>query len=162
MPAPAVNTALHTYINDHLSGSHAALQLLDHLIANATDADRAFFTTLHAEVSADRTTLERVLAQSGGEPSHVRQAGGWLLERAGRLKLAFDDPSQQSLARLEAIEMLSLGVYGKRALWRALAVAARPDLRAFDFPALEQRADHQHQQIEARRLEAARRVLGAP
>jgi len=161
MPARAANTTLHTYLNDHLSGAYGALQLLDHLIAASADGDeRAFYTTLHAEISADKTTLERVLEQSGGEPSSVRQAGGWLIERASRLKLSFDDVSHKALARLEGIEMLSLGVYGKRSLWRALAVAAHPDLRGFDFSALEQRADRQHQQLEARRLQAARQVLG--
>ena len=160
MPASSVNAALHTYINDHLSGSAMALQLIDHLIATATHEDeRAFLTKLHQEVSDDRDTLERVLAQSGGQTSRVRQAGGMLMERLGRLKLAFDDPSQQSLARLEALEMLTLGVHGKGGLWRALAVAAPPELKNTDFSALERRAIEQHQQIDARRLEAARRVL---
>ena len=161
MPASTVNASLHTYMNDHLSGATMALQLIDHLLATVTHEDeRSFLTRLRQEVTDDRHTLETVLTQSGGQTSSVRQAGGVLMERLGRLKLAIDDPSQQSLARLEALEMLTLGIHGKGALWRALAVAARPELQGTDFGALERRASEQHQQIEAHRLETARRVLG--
>jgi len=162
MPPNAVNSALHTYLNDHLSGSSAALQLLDHLIDSAAQGDeRNFFAGLRAEVDADRNTLEGVLTDSGGQSSSLRKAGGFLMEWIGRLKLTFDDPSHQQLSRLEALEMLALGLNGKRSLWRALAVAGHPDLHGYDFAGLELRAEDQHQRVEARRLEAARRVLGA-
>ena len=161
MALPAVNTTLHTYLNDHLSGSSAAIQLLDHLIDTAAhDQERSFFQQLQSEVAADRATLEQLLVQSGGEPSGLRKAGGALMEWLGRLKLAFDDPSHQQLSRLEALEILALGLHGKRGLWRALAVAAA-DPHGLDFTELERRAEDQHQHVEARRLETARRVLGA-
>ncbi len=162
MPPNTVNTALHTYLNDHLSGSSAALQLLDHLIDSATaDDERSFFARLRADVDADRDTLERVLAESGGQASQLRTAGGALMEWIGRLKLTFDDLSHQQLSHLEALEMLALGLQGKRSLWRALAVANPPGLHGHDFASLERRAEDQHQHVEARRLEAARHVLGS-
>jgi hypothetical protein len=156
-------TALHTYLIDHLSGASAALQLIDHLIdSSARDEERDFFLGLRTEVDDDRKTLEQVLAASGGQSSPLRRAGGSLMEWIGRLKLTFDDPSHQQLSRLEALEMLALGLHGKRSLWRALAVANPPRLHGHDFAVLERRAEDQHQRIEARRLEAARTVFTTP
>jgi hypothetical protein len=48
----------------------------------------------------------------------VRDLGGWLAEKAGQLKLLFDDPKHGTLGRLEALEFLELGILGKRGLWR--------------------------------------------
>jgi hypothetical protein len=160
MASNSGNPALHAYLHDHLSGSSAALQLLEHLIDSAAqEEERSFFIQLRMEVNDDRTTLEQLLAESGGEVSQLRKAGGSVMDWLGRLKLTFDDPSHQRLSRLEALEMLALGLHGKRSLWRALAVANPPGLHGHDFAALEQRAEHQHQRVEAKRLEAARRVL---
>jgi hypothetical protein len=161
MASPALNTALHTYLNDHLSGSSAAIQLLDHLIDSAPDEEeRAFFRGLHAEVSADQRTLERILEESGGQSSTLRRAGGAVMDWLGRLKLTLDDPSYRQLSHLEALEMLALGILGKRSLWRALAAAGHTTMHNHDFAALERSAEDQHQAVEARRLDAARRVLG--
>jgi hypothetical protein len=58
---------------------------------------------------------------------------------------------------------LGLGILGKRALWRALAVVAEGDgrLRGMDFHHLAARAHAQDTPVEERRLEAARTVLRA-
>ena len=40
------------------------------------------------------------------------------------VKLRLDDPSGGALHRLEALEAVSVGIEGKRLLWRALAAAA--------------------------------------
>jgi hypothetical protein len=79
------------------------------------------------------------------------------------LKTAIDDPSDGSLRTLETIELLALGIDGKRALWHSLA--ALPDQSvsaAADFDRLIERADQQRQAIELHRLEAARAALAMP
>ncbi len=153
---------LATYLNDHLAGSTAALQLLDHLVETAgTPAERQFFTTIRAEVADDRATLEDLTRRIGDGPSTLRHIGGWLAEKASRLKLMLDDPSGHTLKELEALEMLTLGIHGKRGLWRALGEVSTvvPALAVVDLLRLEERADDQHARVEARRLDAARRVL---
>ena len=51
-----------------------------------------------------------------------------------------DEPGD--LSRLEVLEMLTTGVHGKRALWRALRVVAvrYEELRGLDLDLLERRA----------------------
>jgi hypothetical protein len=91
-------TPLVSYLNDHVAGSRTALELLDYLIDSQRDVEsRAFFTTLRADIAADRQTLEDTIARLGIEPSPIRDAAGWFAERMTRLKLAIDDPGPQRL-----------------------------------------------------------------
>lgn len=154
--------ALRTYLNDHLGGSAAGLQLLEHLATAArVPADKEFFLALHAEISEDRDVLDRLIKEAGGQASTVRQAGGWLAAKMGELKLAFDNPVRGTLDRFEALEAIALGILGKRALWSALRTLTPtpPELQGVDLDALERRAREQHDRVEARRLESARRAL---
>jgi hypothetical protein len=155
--------ALIVYLNDHLAGSTAALQLLDNLHDTAEGLeDRRFFEALRSAVSEDRETLLRVMRDVGGRESAVRHAGGWIAERVLQLKLAYDGAGDRALAALEALELLALGILGKRALWRALAAAAPglPNLKDVDFEHLMERAGEQHDRVEACRLDWARKAFG--
>ena len=149
--------ALVTYLNDHLAGSTAALQLLDHLVEESDPGDsRKFFSTLRAEIAEDRSMLDDLIRRIGDHPSTLRDVGGWLAEKVGRLKLKLDDPAGNSLKELEALEVLVLGIHGKRLLWAALMVVARavPQWADVNFARLEQRAVEQEARVEARRLDA--------
>jgi hypothetical protein len=154
--------ALRTYLNDHLAGSVAALELLDHLADLHPDPDRKqFFIGLHAEVEEDQKVLERLLDQVGGEQSTVRKAAAWLTEKFGQAKLRLDDLEDGQLRVLEALETVGLGIQGKLTLWQALATVADrvPQLRGVDFTRLEQRAIQQHQRVDVQRLQSARAAL---
>jgi hypothetical protein len=153
--------ALTSYLNDHLAGSVAAVELLE----RATHAHEgtelgSFFQGLGQEIEADQETLRRLLERLGGSENRLKQAGAWLTEKASRLKLGGPD-ERTPLGQLETLETLGLGILGKLALWRLLQdVAPRhPGLTGVDFARLEQRAAHQHDQVEARRLEAGRQAL---
>ena len=154
-------TALSTYLNDHLGGATAALQLLEHLADSAATPDeRAFFRTLHAEVAEDQGVLERLIERTGGQPSGFRQVGGWIAAKLTELKLTADNPARGTLDRLQALEMLALGILGKRALWRALGQLQHfPGVQQLDLVRLEQRAQDQYERVEDRRVLAARRAL---
>jgi hypothetical protein len=155
---------LRTYLNDHLAGSVAALELLDHLADLHPDPDRKrFFTGLRAEVEEDQTVLQKLLEKVGGKESTVRKAAAWLSEKFAEAKLHLDDLGDGQLRALEAIEALGLGIQGKLALWRALgAVADRvPQLQGVDFARLEHRAIQQHERVETQRLQTARVALTA-
>lgn len=155
-------SAITTYLNDHLGGSAAAVELLDRLIDRAASPEETgFFTTLRAEIEEDRTTLSDLINRFGGSPSGVRELGGWLAAKAALLKLRFEDTAGGDLELLEALEAIVIGIHGKSRLWRALSAAAPglPELRAMDFAALERRADEQHARVETRRIAAARGAL---
>lgn len=151
-----------TYLNDHLAGASAALELLEHLEeAHAgTDLGREV-AGLRAEVAEDRQELEAIMGRLDVGESRTRKASAWLAEKAAQLKLRLDDPAGGALRLFESLEALSLGIEGKRSLWRALAAASEddPELRVANYEALERRAEEQRLRVETMRLEAARRAL---
>jgi len=155
---------LATYLNDHLAGSVAAIELLDHLRKLSRGTEReALFTELQSEIEGDQQVLKELLRGLGETQSRVRQAAAWLTEKVGEAKLKLDDPGSGELRLLEALETLELGILGKLALWRALAVAAdgMPQIQRLDLAGLQRRAEEQHGRVEAERLKVARAALGA-
>jgi hypothetical protein len=153
---------LTTYLNDHLAGSVAALELLDHLIGHQKGtSSEAALAQLRREVEKDQKTLQALLLEIGGQVSRVRQAAAWLTEKLGRAKLRLDDSGSGSFHMLEALEVLALGIQGKAAMWRALAAlsAQLAQTSPLDYAALEQRAMGQFQRVETLRLQAARAAL---
>ncbi|HWN17333.1 MAG TPA: hypothetical protein VNO19_00325 [Gemmatimonadales bacterium] len=155
---------LTTYLNDHLAGSVAAIELLDHLRKASSGTERGtLFTALQSEIEEDQKVLKELLRGLGEQPSRVRQAAAWLTEKVGEAKLKLDDPGSGELRLLEALETLELGILGKLALWRALGVAAErvPQIRRLDLAGLERRARDQQVRVETERLKVARAALGA-
>lgn len=151
------------YLNDHLAGSVTAIELLEYLEKTFTGtATGRFAAELRADILADRRELEALMARLHVEVRSPRKAATWVAEKLTEVKLRLDDASGGALHRLEALEAVSVGIEGKRLLWRALAAAAEgtPGLRGTDYGRLEQRAEDQRQRVEAFRLEAAREALG--
>ena|ERR1700692_2634435 len=151
---------LATYLNDHLGGAQIALQLLE---AMRTEHDnpalREFAGTLLPEISADDRTLQSIAEKIGAGPSAIKQASGWLLEKASRLKLGHTGSTNFEM--FESFELLALGIQGKICLWKALNVASDLDsrLREFSFDELIDRAQRQYEQVEMERLQLARTIL---
>jgi hypothetical protein len=154
---------LTTYLNDHLAGSVAAIELLDHLreVSRGTEREK-LLAALHSEIEEDQAVLQGLLRELGGKESRVRKAAAWLTEKLGEAKLKLDDPGTGELQLLEALESLGLGILGKLALWRALEVAREqvPELRKTDFIRLRSRAQAQHDRVEAERIRVARMAFG--
>ncbi|HET8622660.1 MAG TPA: hypothetical protein VFM14_03785 [Gemmatimonadales bacterium] len=156
------NSHLVRYINDHLAGSVTAIELLDRLIEEPPDAaDREFLPMLRNEIEADQQVLKQLLNEVESSENLVRKAAGWLAEKAIGLKLRWDDPDNDGFRLFEALELLALGIWGKRALWRALATLSPmpPAIQRLDLEGLQQRADGQHAAVERRRLLAAREAF---
>jgi hypothetical protein len=151
------------YLNDHLAGSVAALELVDHLIKTYKGKPlEQFFQNLRHEIDADQKTLQDLIEKLGNKESAVRKAGAWVAEKVSRAKIQVSDSAKNQLGLLHALEGLVLGISGKRALWAALAVAADavPQLRELDYAWLQKRASEQCDRVEAKRLEVAREVFG--
>jgi hypothetical protein len=153
--------ALQTYLNDHLAGSVMAIELAERTIReNEGGPVAARLSPLVEQIREDQTVLKGVIERLGTGESSLKKAGAWLAEKAGRVKLGGTD-EPRDLSRLEVLEMLTTGVHGKRALWRALRVVAvsHEELRGLDLDLLERRAVEQHDELEAMRLEAAKAAL---
>jgi hypothetical protein len=150
---------LHTYLNDHLAGSVAAIELLDHLIEqHSEDRFGKTFRDLRDEIQADQETLRNLIRKLGAKESAIRKTGAWLAEKFSQVKIGDAD---DSAGLLQALEALALGITGKQLLWRALAAIA-PNflaLQGSDFGELEKRAREQFERVEALRIQMAREAF---
>jgi hypothetical protein len=90
-----------------------------------------------------------------------RTATAWLIEKLSRLKLRVDDAGDGALQFLEGLELVEVGIEGKRELWRALDATSGqlPLLKGIDFEHLIHRAEEQHDRVEAVRVETAKTAL---
>jgi len=93
----------------------------------------------------------------------VRDTGAWMAEKLARTKLGFSKGKTVGLRLVESLEILQLGITGKRLLWRAMfaAIKSSPVFQQSDFIALETRTTKQLERVETKRLEAARATFGA-
>jgi uncharacterized protein YukE len=150
---------LHTYLNDHLAGSVAAIELLGELVEHhSEDRFAKTFRDWRAEIQADQETLRNLIRKLGGEESAMRKAGAWLAEKFSRMKVG---DMADSTGLLQALEALALGITGKRLLWRSLAAISTdyPALQGTDFGELEKRAQDQFERVEASRIQMAREAF---
>jgi hypothetical protein len=153
---------LATYLNDHLAGSVAGVEMLAHIADKQSGlVDRETILRIKRDVEEDRGTLEALMARLGIDQSRSRKAIGWLSERFTRLKLAADDPGDHHLRAFEMIELISLGIEGKLSLWKSLAAAAptSPVLGGVDYPTLMARAREQRMLLEPMHAALARTAL---
>lgn len=142
---------LATYLDDHLAGSTGALELLDNLIdTHAGKPLHAFLKQLRDDIEADQTKLKQLISDLGIEESSIRKAGAWVAEKLSRAKLRSGDNDRPNLALLQSLESLSIGIAGKRSLWRVLRRLADSSARLprLDFEDLEKRAIHQYERVQ--------------
>ena len=152
--------ALLTYLNDHLAGSVAALELMDLLLRAGPAGEREAYRSIRTEIEEDQRVLQQIIERLGGKESRVRKAAAWLTEKLGRAKFRIDDPGDGELRTLEALEAVCLGIQGKLALWRALqAVGPLPETAGLDLSGLQRRASDQFEHIDRLRLRAAQAAL---
>jgi hypothetical protein len=154
--APDADTALSVYLNDHLAGSAAGVRLARRCEEAHRGSDLGrYLETLVGEIEEDRRVLERVMSRVGARSNPVKQAGALGAEVLARLKNVTPVfGSGPTTARLEEIELLSLGIEGKRLLWGLLNEMSTSDdrLREFDFAALEEGAKKQRDDLEPFRI----------
>jgi hypothetical protein len=154
--------ALSVYLNDHLAGSVAAVDMIEQAMdRNKATPLGAFLKQLLDGVRADQATLQRLMEQFGVEKSGVKQATSWAAEKFSRLKFMTTGRTSEGLRNLLELEALLLGVLGKRSLWLSLKAAseADPRLQQADLDTLIKRAEDQISGLEQRRDEAARQGL---
>lgn len=158
---PDRNRGLGGYLNDHLAGSVAGLRLAQRCHARDPESELGrHLADLVGEIEEDRGVLKHVMAVLEVRPDRVKEVAALGAEMLTSMKnhLPGLGAGSDAVARLEEIELLSLGVEGKRLLWVALGSLASSDgrLKEFEFGELERRAQKQREGLERFRLELAK------
>jgi hypothetical protein len=154
---------LATYLNDHLAGATAGLDVARRIARDNQDNDYgAAVAEIAGEIAADREALEEVMDRLGVGRDQLRLLAAWGVEKARRalpLPWLLD---RRRLGRLEELESLILGVTGKLSLWVALGEtrAGDPRLADIDFGELAGRARSQLDRLGALRTRAAAETFG--
>lgn len=146
------------YLNDHLAGATAGVDLARR--AAAENADTEFGPRLREladEIDHDRDELLAIINELDRPVDHVKVAVGWGVEKLGRLKPNGSMFGYSPLSRLLELEGLANGIRGKAALWRALATITPPPrgLEQARLELLEMRAEEQLQLVEQLHARAA-------
>jgi hypothetical protein len=156
------NHPLTVYLRGHHAGGHTAIQRLREQAASDPAIDRrTFLSALAAEIDADLSTLQDVMARLGVRPSPLRNAAASTAAVLGRWFLRAERPGEVQ-AILIGLESLSLGIEGKAKLWRTLGEVSvtEPRLSGIDFAGLSERACSQRERLEPYRLAAALEAEG--
>jgi hypothetical protein len=153
---------LATYLNDHLAGATAGVELARR--AARSNRGTSYERTLSAladELASDRRTLQTVMDRLEVRSDRAKTAIAWGAEKLGRLKLNGQLVGYSPLSRLEELEVLIIAVQGKLLLWEALAGLAAVDQRLaeFDFSELVKRARSQRRRLERQRTNSASEAL---
>jgi hypothetical protein len=121
---------LGTYLNDHLGGANAGVEMARQLHKRAAAGpDAAVLALLVDDIEQDRDEL-RALAERLAEAGHpVKKAVGWIAGKAHQFAVDERLTGDEHLSMLLATETLALGIEGKAALWQAL-LAVAPATRA--------------------------------
>lgn len=147
------------YLNDHLGGATAGIELTKRSLRSNRGSELGrFLAGLVGELEEDRQALRRVMAALGVRPSALKQAAGVVAERVGRLKLNGRVGGYSPLSRVLELEGLVMAVEGKLSLWENLreVVPAGADV---DFDALAERAQRQQRTLTEFKLAAARHAF---
>jgi hypothetical protein len=152
------NELLGTYLNDHLAGAAAGVELAEKLASTYEGTPfGAAVAAVAEEIKVDRETLNGLMERLGIGRSPAKQATGWVFEKVTRLRFDRRLTGSEDLTRLLETETLSLGIEGKAAMWLALKDIDGLDgeLGRADFDRLIFRARRQREALEPYRLEAA-------
>ena len=154
--------ALIAYLRDHLSGSDVAIRVVHRLgLSHQGTEDGPLFRRLSQELEEDRSVVRLLLTRLGASGRSLKRAAGYASGTVLTVT-AGGEPGDLSLVR--TLEALSIGVQGKRCLWRALQNLRPAPLRldGMDFVELEAKAVRQWEAIEERRLGLVERTFAVP
>jgi hypothetical protein len=154
---------LGVYLNDHLAGATAGLELARRMAASAQSESESatVLRGLVTEIAEDRSALLTIMATLEIPVRGYKVFAAWAGEKMGRLKLNGHLLSKSPLSSLEETELLRLGVEGKACGWRTLRALASRDSR-LDVEHLDEllaRADRQSNGLETLRTSIAEQVF---
>ena len=155
---PTRHDLLSVYLNDHLTGASAGVDLFARVASSHSDPEaRQSLRGLADAVNDDRDALIRLMRDLGMKAHAYRMLVGRVVEKVGRLKMNGTVLTRSPLTDLVELEALRSGVQAKRAMWEALEDATDVSGRTAESLAqLKERATSQLQAIETLRRQAAR------
>jgi hypothetical protein len=158
-PALLSTNPLTIYLNDHLAGATAGVELA---LRAASENKRSEFgpglRELSAEIAHDRQELIAIITGLGYPVDRAKVALGWAAEKVGRLKPNGRLRGYSPLGRLLELEGLLAGIHAKQALWRALLLTGEAD--ATRLETLLARAQEQITVVERMHQQAAELAIG--
>lgn len=151
---------LSIYLNDHLTAATFAVELAGRAANGNRGTERGdFLAGLKAEIDGDRRALEEIMTSLGVAKDRVKPPVAWIAEKVGRLKLNGELLRRSPLSSTLELELLSLGIEGKRLLWLSLAETHGERIGAARLADLVERAERQRAGVELHRLESVRGSL---
>ena len=149
-PARQRRRSLIAYLRDHLGGSDVAMRIVDRLATTHADTeDGLLFRRLSKELEEDRAVVRSLLVQLGASARSLKRPAGYV---SGVLLSLSAGGNPGDLSLLRTLEALSIGVQGKRCMWRALQrLGSAPPMGGTNFLELEAKAVRQWEAIEERR-----------
>jgi hypothetical protein len=153
-------STLATYIREHLSGSDAAILVLERVRrSHAGSKEGSLFASLYDQIQRERDVLRALLAELGETPLSTKRVA---TKVTGSLLKAVAGGKGDDLSLFRTLEGLAIGVQGKRCMWRALQAVDRGFSAASSqrFTELEVLALHQWEAIEERRLSLVPGLFG--
>lgn len=157
-----MNKKLESYLNKHLAGAESGLLVATELASTAENpAEKFCFLGLRDSIVREKNLLAEMIAEAGLDVSTLRRATGAAAGHLGLWRLSMDGADPGELGRFEMIEMLALGIHGKRLLWTLMHNLALSSTlwRRHDFAKLIDDASQQGASIEIYRTEAAQLVF---
>ena len=152
------------YLNDHLAGAAFGHELARRMLRENHGSEFApLLRELAKEIEQDRAEAEALRGRLGVPRDRIKATGGWLAEKAGRLKPNDRTPGYSPLSRLIELEGLAGGIQAKLGLWRSLRELATTDgrLEQAELERLIGRAESQLERLAPMHARAARLALGA-
>lgn len=149
---------LRIYLNDHLMGSVAGMEMAKRARAeNEGNPVGEFLGTFLEDLQQDRATLKNVMRALGFKEDVFKQGMAWMGEKLGRFKLNGQLTGYSPLSRVVELESLCLGNEGRLSMWRSLRSLASEDVRLgrFDFAVHIHRAEGHRRTLERLRLKAS-------
>ena len=148
---------LELYLNDHLAGAAAGVDL----IRRISEQTEGSLDDLVADIEADETFLEDLIKSLDLREHSVKQAVSSVIEKLGQLKMNRVVSGNAKLALLLEMEAMSMGIEGKRGLWQSLRIVAPsvPELAGLDLDTMVLRAEDQRDRLQKYREAVALAAL---
>jgi len=142
---------LAAYLREHLTGSDAAIQVVDRLrLVHAGTQEGRLFASLFDEFREERDVVRALLEEIGATPLSLKRLAG---QASGAVAQFAAGGERGDLSLFRTLEGLAIGVQGKRCMWRALQslLGDQPIPSARTLAGLEAMAVRQWEAIEERR-----------
>ena len=141
------------YINDHLAGHVAGLELARRTASSNEGTDLGHFLKGFVDdLEQEKQVIEQALESVDSDPARIKMMAAWIAEKAGRLKLNGQVTGYSPLSRVLEVEAMGNGVASKIDLWKTLLRVGVQT--GADLSALIERAEAQRTELETQRQQA--------